>query len=420
MPIWDHTGVTAADITINSDGSIQISSSDPSVSTKINAIRITAWYEWFEQSVMLDRIMWRSEVVQWRWENSFIVPPPTPTGVWTAPTCPSACGASASNPAYSCQWWNGSCATNSPATLSCSAIPAADCAWTCGGSAIDYNWAAAWCGGAPINGWWSGFGACGGACGVNAGTQSRACNSPAPANGWAACVWSPTQSCTASLCPVNGWWSGFGACGGACGVNAGTQSRACNSPAPANGWAACVWSPTQSCTASLCPVNCSYTTYQWWTCSAGSCWNYGIYYTKTVVESNGWTCPISQGQFASWWGGICNTQSVPSGNQAIACSSVAGSYGIPSNATSGTAFYRVETASCRGDNWQVIWTNISGCSAPQIYWSCGSSNRSCNSWYVSSYTYNVWSCYSWWFCNGSNGWSNAYCTWTEPYPCSAF
>ena len=45
MPIWDKTGVTAADITINSDGSIQISSADLPVNTKINTIRITAGYE---------------------------------------------------------------------------------------------------------------------------------------------------------------------------------------------------------------------------------------------------------------------------------------------------------------------------------------------------------------------------------------
>jgi hypothetical protein len=84
-----------------------------------------------------------------------------------------------------------------------------------------------------------------------------------------------------------------------------------------------------------------------------------MHYTKTVVESNGGTCPISEGQFANWGGAICNTGSVPSGNQAIACSSVAGSYGIPANHTNGTAYYRVETASCNASYNQVIWTDIS-------------------------------------------------------------
>ena len=47
-----------------------------------------------------------------------------PTGTWTAPTCPSACGLGASNPPYTCVGGNGLCSTNSPATLSCGATAA--------------------------------------------------------------------------------------------------------------------------------------------------------------------------------------------------------------------------------------------------------------------------------------------------------
>ena len=60
------------------------------------------------------------------------------------------------------------------------------------------------------------------------------------------------------------------------------------------------------------PVNCSYTTYQWGSCSA-SCGggNRDTYYTKTVVESWGGTCPITEGQWAGWIGASCNTQACP-------------------------------------------------------------------------------------------------------------
>jgi hypothetical protein len=55
MPIWDQTGVTAADITILQNGDLQIVAA--SVSTPINSLRITAGYAGFERSVMIDRIM---------------------------------------------------------------------------------------------------------------------------------------------------------------------------------------------------------------------------------------------------------------------------------------------------------------------------------------------------------------------------
>ncbi|MBX9809602.1 hypothetical protein K2X92_04405, partial [Candidatus Gracilibacteria bacterium] len=62
-----------------------------------------------------------------------------------------------------------------------------------------------------------------------------------------------------------------------------------------------------SCNTTSCAVNCSYVTYQGGSCSA-SCGggNYDTYYTKTVVESGGGTCPISEGQFAGYNGGSCN------------------------------------------------------------------------------------------------------------------
>lgn len=54
------------------------------------------------------------------WDGSSCVA--TPTGTWTAPTCPTACGTAASNPSYSCVGGNGLCAVNTPATLACPAV----------------------------------------------------------------------------------------------------------------------------------------------------------------------------------------------------------------------------------------------------------------------------------------------------------
>ncbi len=60
------------------------------------------------------------------------------------------------------------------------------------------------------------------------------------------------------LTPINGWWSawsGLSACSVSCGGGTQSQSRVCNNPAPANGWANCVGSTTQSlsCNTQICP-----------------------------------------------------------------------------------------------------------------------------------------------------------------------
>ncbi len=50
---------------------------------------------------------------------------------------------------------------------------------------------------------------------------------------------------------VNGGWSAWGACSVTCG--GGTQTRACNSPTPANGGANCVGATSQACNPQACP-----------------------------------------------------------------------------------------------------------------------------------------------------------------------
>ena len=49
---------------------------------------------------------------------------------------------------------------------------------------------------------------------------------------------------------VDGAWSAFGACSKACG--GGTQTRACNNPAPSNGGAGCQGATTQACNTQAC------------------------------------------------------------------------------------------------------------------------------------------------------------------------
>ncbi len=52
--------------------------------------------------------------------------------------------------------------------------------------------------------------------------------------------------------PVDGGWSQWGACSATMCGESGVQTRTCTNPAPANGGADCVGSPTQSCQAPAC------------------------------------------------------------------------------------------------------------------------------------------------------------------------
>src|SRR3989338_874435 len=110
-----------------------------------------------------------------------------------------------------------------------------------------------------INGGWSDWSAQNTACGVS-GTQTRTCTNPAPANGGADCSGSSSQSYTNPSCPVvvNGGWSEWGECSASC--DGGTQTRSCNSPAPANGGASCSGSSSRSCNNQACPPDYSYQT----------------------------------------------------------------------------------------------------------------------------------------------------------------
>jgi len=184
---------------------------------------------------------------------------------------------------------------------------------TCANGVLSGAYASQSCSVTPTSGGWSTW-ADTSACVGGTKSQARSCNSPAPACGGAACAGSATQSvgCALALVPCTSPWGGSDiadgasvtayqnssvACGGTCtsqtrtcasGVLSGaytrqtcsvtptdggwsawadtsvcaasgmkTQQRACDSPAPACGGAACAGLATQSVGCTLPPVACA-------------------------------------------------------------------------------------------------------------------------------------------------------------------
>ncbi len=99
----------------------------------------------------------------------------------------------------------------------------------------------------------TGWSACSASCG--GGTQYQYYTIVTPASNGGTCPVSQgqvytSQSCNTQGCPVNGGWSGWGACSATCG--GGTQTRTCTNPAPANGGAACSGPSSQACNTQAC------------------------------------------------------------------------------------------------------------------------------------------------------------------------
>jgi len=106
---------------------------------------------------------------------------------------------------------------------------------------------------------WGAWSDCTVSCGGGMQTRERLCDSPAPENGGAACQGLSDEylPCNIEPCPVDGEWGEFGdwsECSAECGGGSQTRSRACDSPAPANGGAACVGEETETmdCNTDLC------------------------------------------------------------------------------------------------------------------------------------------------------------------------
>ncbi|MDO8664033.1 MAG: hypothetical protein Q7K44_00555 [Candidatus Liptonbacteria bacterium] len=63
----------------------------------------------------------------------------------------------------------------------------------------------------------------------------------------------PESGCPARPSPVSGGWSDWSACSVTACSSAGTQTRSCTNPAPANGGADCSGPSSQSCSTPTCP-----------------------------------------------------------------------------------------------------------------------------------------------------------------------
>ncbi len=181
---WNYTGVTSVQIIVSPTADMTITAIKwwSGITTPISTVRITASYDGFEKSIMLNTTMGKVEVVTWKWEKDYtMLPPPTvnscslstpaclvsgwctilslaPTSVnqlWNLDTlsCWFTCspGYSWTNceipPVFSCSAILPACATNTPATCNLVYLPVSiDQSWlkssaTCGFTCIaPYNW----------------------------------------------------------------------------------------------------------------------------------------------------------------------------------------------------------------------------------------------------------------------------------------
>ncbi|KAL4217140.1 hypothetical protein ACF0H5_023594 [Mactra antiquata] len=93
---------------------------------------------------------------------------------------------------------------------------------------------------------WSSFGECSATCAIGVHFRTRACDSPAPANGGQNCIGNSHdfQQCNLGECSIDGGWSNFTvmSCSVTCGIGVQTSFRTCTNPAPAHGGKNCVGS----------------------------------------------------------------------------------------------------------------------------------------------------------------------------------
>lgn len=346
-------------------------------------------------------------------------------------TCSASCGGgtqmrtrSCTNPAPS--GGGAACAGSSSESQACNTH-------SCGGGGG---------GGGAVDGGWGAWSSCSVSCG--GGIQTRSCDSPTPANGGANCVGASSQSCNTHSCgggggggggAVDGGWSDWSACDQPCG--GGTQTRACNSPAPANGGANCSGAASQSCNTQAC-VTCS--------CGAAQCegpylvsrntcdgtWENGC--SATLAPSSGnceganmvyrnscngeWD-PAQGGGGVEWnspsCAPSCSDTSWSVTSVTSACSNSCGSGTQSTVETSNCGTTRPGSQPC-SDN--------SGCAQP-IDGECENNYTpwaNCRRGYAGADEQNYQTCSDntqtnvrSWTCYGENGGGNASCTWIASY-----
>ncbi|XP_055962583.1 hemicentin-1 [Sorex fumeus] len=147
----------------------------------------------------------------------------------------------------------------------------------------------------PVHGSWTSWGpwgACSVSCGGGARQRTRDCSDPAPQHGGSTCAGSDAQSdfCGTDPCPVPGhWgpWSSWGLCSRTCGGGQARRYRACDSPRPALGGAACPGpdAQTRRCGDDACPVHGGWAGWQGWSRCSATCGGSGERTRRRLCDS---------------------------------------------------------------------------------------------------------------------------------------
>ena len=225
---------------------------------------------------------------------------------------------------------------------------------------------------------------------------------------WVGSGWSYSYFTVSAPPPVNCSYTttGWGSCSASCG--GGTQSYYYTITSPAQNGGSCpVYegqvAGTQNCNTQACPVNCTYNTTGWGSCSA-SCGGgtQSTYYNIVTAAANGGTCPVTQGQVASTQ--ACNTQACPPVINTLSVSPNPAAYRSTTNVT-----YR-----CSGGDYVVLYLNGSawteGWYTNTTFTTPGLSSIGSNSVQALCYSsVNGWI---------NSGWSYAYFTVGSPLSCT--
>ena len=236
---------------------------------------------------------------------------------------------------------------------------------------------------------WGMFSLCSASCGAGTRSRSRTEETPA-ANGGLGCgTLSESIECNEGLCPfdcVMDDWSSWGDCSKTCGGGGVRTRTRSEQEAPRNGGALCgVTSQDIGCDEGLCPVNCTFTSWQAFSPCTRSCGGGTHLHKRTViqaavstgtvcpsmvvsVECNSHECPVDcvMNPWGPW--DAC-TKSCNTGTRSrTRTKKTAGAYGgklcvgVTASATSQTQAGSCNAFACPVDCIVGAWTGFSDCS----------------------------------------------------------